>query len=224
MVLATHSHTLDTCTHTYVHVHGYTYIFRLYRVRVRARAGIRVRILPLSRSVALCGATLYRGWENGWRRHICGSVGSEGNHEWRERQPVDKRGNEARGKARRGMGGRGEEEGRKGVYADIRVSPVTAILRKTFDLFAHAVANPEERLIPTRMPGMPRLSPSPLRLSSFYTAPCIRPRPRTFRYPVDRAFLRSERLAKIQARRDLLRSGVPTSAGITTSRQATSFY
>jgi len=35
---------------------------------------------------------------------------------------------------------------------------VTAILRKTFDLFAHAVANPEERLIPTRMLGMPRLS------------------------------------------------------------------
>lgn len=67
---------------------------------------------------------------------------------------------------RRGGGVRGEGEGRKGVYADIRVSPVTAILRKTFDLFAHAVANPEERLIPTRMPGMPRLSPSPA--LSFY--------------------------------------------------------
>jgi len=35
-----------------------------------------------------------------------------------------------------------EEEEEEGVYADIRVSPVTAILRKTFDLFAHAVANP----------------------------------------------------------------------------------
>jgi len=55
----------------------------------------------------------------------------------------------------------GGKRGRKGVYADIRVSPVTAILRKTFDLFAHAVANPEERLIPTRMLGMPRFPPSP---------------------------------------------------------------
>jgi len=36
------------------------------------------------------------------------------------------------------------EEEEEGVYADIRVSPVTAILRKTFDLFAHAVANPED--------------------------------------------------------------------------------
>ena len=106
----------------------------------------------------------------------------------------------------------GGKRGRKGVYADIRVSPVTAILRKTFDLFAHAVANPEERLIPTRMLGMPRFPPSPplslslsLSLSpcpsSFYTARRIRPRPRTFRYSDgSRAFLRLRELAKIQPR------------------------
>ena len=32
----------------------------------------------------------------------------------------------------------GRERERERFYADIRVSPVTAILRKTFDLFAHA--------------------------------------------------------------------------------------
>ena len=33
---------------------------------------------------------------------------------------------------------REREKEKERVYADIRVSPVTAILRKTFDLFAHA--------------------------------------------------------------------------------------
>lgn len=96
---------VHTRTRTYTAIH----IYSGYIAYVCAAWRTCTCILPLSRSVALCGATLYRGWENGWRRHICGSVGSEGNHEWRERQPVDKRENEARGKARRrrGHGSRG---------------------------------------------------------------------------------------------------------------------
>lgn len=218
----------------YTHVRARTRIYIYIPVisRTCARAGIRVRILPLSRSVALCGATLYRGWENGWRRHICGSVGSEGNHEWRERQPVDKRGNEARGKARRGIGRAGRRReggrGRKGVYADIRVSPVTAILRKTFDLFAHAVANPEERLIPTRMPGMPRLSPSPLCLSSVLYRAVYPSATENFSVPGGPGVspLRDSQKSKPVARRARrsTRSGVPTSARITTPASNEVFY
>ena len=70
-------------------------------------------------------------------------MGSEGNHEWRERQPVGgqlrehgKRDESAREREERERREREKEKER--VYADIRVSPVTAILRKTFDLFAHA--------------------------------------------------------------------------------------
>lgn len=49
----------------------------------------------------------------------------------------------------------GERRKRGRVYADIRVSPVTAILRKTFDLFAHAERAGRTRLIRTRMHGTP---------------------------------------------------------------------
>lgn len=185
MVLATHSHTL---VHVYTHVRACTRIY----IYIPGYTRTCTYPPPLSLSVALCGATLYRGWENGWRRHICGSVGSEGNHEWRERQPVDKR-----GKARRGLA-RGAQ-GRKGVYADIRVSPVTAILRKTFDLFAHAVANPEERLIPTRMLGMPRLF-SPAASLSILVLCRVSVRDRQLFGTRRTGSLSAPRLAKIRAR------------------------
>lgn len=93
---------------------------------------LSLSLFPFLRSSRFIEARC-RGWENGWRRHICGGVGSEGNHEWRERQPV---GGQLREHGKREEGGRGREKER--VYADIRVSPVTAILRKTFDSFAHA--------------------------------------------------------------------------------------
>lgn len=59
-----------------------------------------------------------RGWENGWRRHICGGMGSKGNHEWRERQLVDgmvesergKRAEERQIERERGTEGEGERE------------------------------------------------------------------------------------------------------------------
>ena len=51
----------------------------------------------------------------------------------RERERVSER---ERVRERESEGGRERE--RERFYADIRVSPVTAILRKTFDLFAHA--------------------------------------------------------------------------------------
>ena len=56
------------------------------------------------------------------------------------RRPVE-RAREKRRECARERGEREEREREKEkerVYADIRVSPVTAILRKTFDLFAHA--------------------------------------------------------------------------------------
>lgn len=87
----------DRCEHTRRH----TYMHRTHTQRVYTYSSyiayVRACVCVSSPSLALSlyAATLYRGWENGWRRHICGSVGSEGNHEWRERQPVDKRGNEA---------------------------------------------------------------------------------------------------------------------------------
>lgn len=202
MVLATHSHTLDTCTHTYVHAHGCIHIHSGYIARVRALAYVYVSSPSLALSLYAelrCigvgktggGAIFVVVWEV--REITSGERGSRSTS-----------GETRHGEKRGGGWGRGEE-GRKGVYADIRVSPVTAILRKTFDLFAHAVANPEERLIPTRMPGMPRLSPSPPCLSSFYTGPCIRPRPRTFRWT---GRFSAPRLTKIQAR-PTARSGVP---------------
>ena len=54
------------------------------------------------------------------------------------RRPVERAREKREGREKERGGKRKREREKERVYADIRVSLVTAILRKTFDLFAHA--------------------------------------------------------------------------------------
>jgi len=179
-------------------LHTRTFVHTSLYIRVYIAYGARAYVCTYPPPLSLCRFMQLR----------CIGVGKTGGGAifvvvWEVREITSgERGSRATsGETRRGeKHGNARGGGREGVYADIRVSPVTAILRKTFDLFAHAVANPEERLIPTCMLGMPRRSapllPSPTVHPGFILRR-IRSRPKTFRYPADQRFSSLLRLAKI---------------------------